>query len=93
MSEVLVVIDHADGEVKKPTYELLTIARRLGEPSAVFFGSPEQGDAVAEKVKRYGAAKVYVIDDAAIKGFLVAPKAEALEQLVKQLAEKASSGG
>ena len=48
---------------------------------------------MAEKVKRYGAAKVYVIDDAAIKGFLVAPKAEALEQLVKQLAEKASSGG
>ena len=38
MSEVLVVIDHADGEVKKPTYELLTIARRLGEPSAVFIG-------------------------------------------------------
>ncbi len=89
MSEVLVVIDHAEGEVKKPTYELLTIARRLGEPSAVFFGSPEQGDAVAEKVKKYGAAKVYVVDDAQIKGFLVAPKAEALQQL----AEKASSDG
>jgi electron transfer flavoprotein alpha subunit len=88
MSEVLVVVDHADGEVKKPTYELLTIARRLGEPSAVFFGSPEQGDAVAEKVKKYGAAKVYVVDDAQIKGFLVAPKAEALQQL----AEKSSGG-
>ncbi|GAA1939406.1 electron transfer flavoprotein subunit alpha/FixB family protein [Nocardioides hwasunensis] len=84
MSEVLVVIDHADGEVKKPTFELLTIARRLGEPSAVFFGSPDQGDAVAEKVKKYGAAKVYVIDDAQIKGFLVAPKAEALQQLVEK---------
>lgn len=93
MSEVLVVIDHADGEVKKPTYELLTIARRLGEPSAVFFGSPDQGDAVAEKVKKYGAAKVYVVDDAPIKGFLVAPKAEALEQLTKQLAEKAGGDG
>ena len=81
MSEVLVVVDHADGEVKKPTYELLTIARRLGEPAAVFFGSPDQGDAVAEKVKKYGAVKVYVIDDAQIKGFLVAPKAEALQQL------------
>jgi electron transfer flavoprotein alpha subunit len=84
MSEVLVVIDHAEGEVKKPTYELLTIAKRLGEPSAVFFGSPEQGDAVAEKVKKYGAGKVYVVDDAQIKGFLVAPKAEALEQLVEK---------
>ena len=84
MSEVLVVVDHADGEVKKPTYELLTIAKRLGEPSAVFFGSPEQGDAVAEKVKKYGAEKVYVVDDAQIKGFLVAPKAEALQQLVEK---------
>ena len=84
MSEVLVVVDHADGEVKKPTYELLTIARRLGEPSAVFFGSPEQGDAVAEKVKKYGAAKVYVVDDAQIKGYLVAPKAEALQQLAEK---------
>jgi electron transfer flavoprotein alpha subunit len=48
MSEVLVVIDHAEGEVKKPTYELLTIAARLGEPSAVYFGASAQGDAVAE---------------------------------------------
>ena len=84
MSEVLVVVDHADGEVKKPTYELLTIARRLGEPVAVFFGSPDKADAVAEKVKKYGAAKLYVIDDAQIKGFLVAPKAEALQQLVEK---------
>ena len=68
MSEVLVLIDHADGEVKKPTYELLTIARRLGEPSAVFIGSGDQGSAVAEKVKKYGAAKVYVVDDAEFKG-------------------------
>lgn len=82
MSEVLVLVDHADGEVKKPTYELLTIARRLGEPSAVFIGSGDQGAAVAEKVKKYGAEKVYVVDDAQIKGYLVAPKAEALQQLV-----------
>jgi electron transfer flavoprotein alpha subunit len=83
MSEVLVVVDHAAGEVKKPTYELLTLARRLGEPSAVFFGSPDQGDAVAEKVKKYGAGKVYVVDDAQIKGYLVAPQAEALQQLAQ----------
>ena len=35
MSEVLVLVDHVDGAVKKPTYELLTLARRLGEPSEV----------------------------------------------------------
>ncbi|WP_110241967.1 electron transfer flavoprotein subunit alpha/FixB family protein [Nocardioides gilvus] len=82
MSEVLVLVDHVDGAVKKPTYELLALAARLGEPSAVFIGSADQGAAVADAVKGYGAAKVYVVDDAQIKGYLVAPKAEALEQLI-----------
>ena len=84
MSEVLVLIDHVDGAVRKPTYELLTIAKRLGEPSAVFIGSSAQGADVAEKVKKYGAEKVYVVDDAQIKGYLVAPKAEALQQLAEK---------
>ena len=39
MSEVLVLVDHLDGAVRKPTYELLTIAKRLGEPSAVVIGA------------------------------------------------------
>ena len=43
---------------------------------------------MAEAVKRYGAEKVYVVDDAQIKGYLVAPKAEALQQL----AEKSGAG-
>jgi electron transfer flavoprotein alpha subunit len=86
MSEILVLIDHVEGAVRKPTYELLTIAKRLGEPSAVFIGPADKGAEVAEKVKAYGAAKVYVVDDAQLKGYLVAPKAEALQQL----AEKAS---
>ena len=87
MSEVLVLVDHADGAVKKPTYELLTIAKRLGEPSAVFIGSADAGAQVAEAVAKYGAEKVYVVDDAEIKGFLVAPKAEALQQLVDQVGD------
>lgn len=86
MSEVLVLIDHVDGAVRKPTYELLAIAKRLGEPSAVFIGGADKAADVAEKVKAYGAEKVYVVDDAQIKGYLVAPKAEVLQQL----AEKAS---
>jgi electron transfer flavoprotein alpha subunit len=89
MSEVLVLVDHADGAVKKPTLELLTLAQRLGEPSAVFIGASAQGADVAKTVAGYGADKVYVVDDAEIKGFLVAPKAEALAQLV----EKVGNGG
>jgi electron transfer flavoprotein alpha subunit len=88
MSEILVVVDHAEGAVKKPTYEMLTLAARLGEPSAVFLGPADKNAEVAEAVKKYGAAKVYAVDDAPLKGFLVAPKAEALQQLV----EKSSPG-
>ncbi|GAB3259074.1 electron transfer flavoprotein subunit alpha/FixB family protein [Nocardioides dilutus] len=84
MSEVLVLIDHVDGAVRKPTYELLTIAKRLGEPSAVFIGGSDKAAEVADKVKKYGAEKVYVVDDAEIKGYLVAPKAEALQQLAEK---------
>ena len=88
MSEILVVVDHAEGAVKKPTYEMLTLAARLGEPSAVFIGPADKNGEVAEAVKKYGAAKVYAVDDAPLKGYLVAPKAEALQQLV----EKTSPG-
>jgi len=89
MTEILVLVDHVDGAVRKPTNELLTIAKRLGEPSAVFIGAADKADAVVESVKKFGAEKVYVVDDAEIKGYLVAPKAEVLQQLV----EKTGAGG
>ncbi|OUZ11291.1 electron transfer flavoprotein subunit alpha [Aeromicrobium sp. PE09-221] len=78
MSEVLVLIDAPEGKVAKPSLELLTIARRIGEPSAVVFGSADNG-VLAE----YGAEKIYTLDDAAYDEFLVVPKADALTQLAK----------
>jgi electron transfer flavoprotein alpha subunit len=80
MSEVLVLVDHVDGAVRKTTNELLTIARRLGEPSAVFIGA--LSDEAAAALKSYGAEKIYAVDDADIKGYLVAPKADVLAHLV-----------
>jgi electron transfer flavoprotein alpha subunit len=77
MSEVLVLIDAVDGKATKPSLELLTIARRLGTPSAVVFGSDVPGT-----VAEYGAEKIYQLDDAVYDEFLVGPKAEALAQLV-----------
>ncbi len=84
MSEVLVLIDHVEGAVRKPTYELLTIARRLGEPSAVYIGPADKAAEAAEKVKAYGAEKVYVVDDTEIRGYLVVPKVEAIQQLMEK---------
>ena len=84
MAEVLVLVDHVDGAVKKPTYEMLTIARRLGEPSAAYLGPAAAAAEVATAVAAYGAEKVYVVDDAPLRGYLVAPRAEALEQLARR---------
>ena len=84
MSEVLVLVDHVGGNVTKPTLELLTLAKRMGEPSAVVVGSSDDVSAATEKLKSYGAEKIYAVDDSEIKGYLVAPKAEALQQLVEK---------
>jgi electron transfer flavoprotein alpha subunit len=80
MSEVLVLVDHVDGSVRKSTLELLTIARRLGEPSAVFIG-PGLANA-QEALARYGAQKVYRAESPELTDYLVAPRAELLAQLV-----------
>ncbi len=81
MAEVLVLVDHADGEVRKTTSELLTIARRLGEPSAVYIGEGASGANAA--LAKFGAEKVYVVAGD-FSDYLVAPQAEALAQLVEK---------
>jgi electron transfer flavoprotein alpha subunit len=82
MAEVLVLVDHANGTVRKTTAELLTIARRLGEPSAVFVG--DGFDAAKETLAKYGAEKVYRVESADVTDYLVAPQAEVLAQLVEK---------
>jgi electron transfer flavoprotein alpha subunit len=80
MAEVLVLAEHAGGEVKKVTVELLTAARRLGEPSVVWTGpGAEEGKA---RLAEFGAVKVYASDSADLADYPVAPKAELLAQLV-----------
>ena len=84
MAEVLVLVDAADGAVKKSTLELLTAARSIGEPSAVVIGAPGTAAAVKATLAEYGAAKVYVAESDDLDGFLVAPKAEVLASIAGQ---------
>jgi electron transfer flavoprotein alpha subunit len=83
MPEVLIVAEHADSHVSKPALELLTLARRIGDPVAVVFG--ETDDTVAKVMGEYGAIRVLVVTDPAIDEYLVAPKAEALAQIAENL--------
>ncbi|MEY2965055.1 MAG: electron transfer flavoprotein subunit alpha/FixB family protein [Candidatus Nanopelagicales bacterium] len=81
MSEILVLVEHSDGAVKKVTLELLTLARSLGTPAAVWLGAG-CSDAAVATLGEYGADKVYVADSAELDDFLVAPKAEAMARVL-----------
>ncbi|MFI6577149.1 electron transfer flavoprotein subunit alpha/FixB family protein [Nocardiopsis sp. NPDC050513] len=80
MAEVLVLVDHVDGQVKKVTTELLTAARRIGEPAAVWVGDGVESGRAA--LAEFGAEKVYVAP-AELDDYVVAPKAELLAKLAQ----------
>ncbi|MEV4072609.1 electron transfer flavoprotein subunit alpha/FixB family protein [Nonomuraea fuscirosea] len=81
MSEILVLVEQVEGEVKKVTLELLTLARTLGTPAAVWAGPGITAEAKA-RLAEYGAEKIYVAGSGDLVDHVVAPKAELLAQLV-----------
>ncbi len=66
-----------DGAVRKPTLELLTLARRIGEPVAVALGAG--ADATAAVLAEHGAVKVLTADAPEFADYLVVPKVDALQ--------------
>jgi electron transfer flavoprotein alpha subunit len=80
MGEILVLVEHDAGTLKKVTLELLTAARAFGAPAAVFVGPGF--DTAASRLAEYGAAKVYVAETPEITDYVVAPTAELLASLV-----------
>ena len=83
MSEVLIVAEHVDSHVSKPALELLTLARRIGEPVAVVFG--DTSETIAKELGEYGAVRVLTVTDPAMDDYLVAPQAEALAQIAEAM--------
>ena len=82
MAEVLVLVEHDDGNVKKVTHELLTLARSLGEPSAVVVGPG--ADAALASLAEYGATTVYAVDGDGVLDHPVTPTVAALEAVLSQ---------
>src|SRR5579871_16601 len=82
MAEILVLAEHDGENVKKVTLELVTLARRFGEPSVVWTGPG--AEAAQARLAEYGAARVYVAADPDYDEYVVAPKAELLAELAKQ---------
>jgi electron transfer flavoprotein alpha subunit len=82
MSELLVLIDHSDGAVRKVSLQTLTVARSLAEASggsvsAVWLG--EGAADVADTLGAYGATKLYHWDSADAQAYVTLPQVEALQ--------------
>jgi len=85
MAEVLVLVEHADGELKKVTSELITAARALGTPSAVVVAAPGTTDKLLEGLKAAGAEKVYAAESDVVDQFLITPAVDVLSGLAEQV--------
>lgn len=89
MAEVLVLVEHAEGALKKVSSELITAARALGEPAAVVVGSPGTAAPLVDGLKAAGAAKIYVAESDSVDEYLITPQVDVLAQL----AESAAAAG
>jgi electron transfer flavoprotein alpha subunit len=89
MAEVLVLVEHADGALKKVTAELLTAARRLGEPAAVVVGAPGAAAPLIDGLKAAGAEKIYVAESDTAENYLITPYVDVLASLAESSAPAA----
>ena len=83
MAEVLVLVEHADGALKKVSSELITAARVLGEPVAVVVGKPGTADPLVDGLKAAGATKIYVAESDTAENYLITPSVDVLAALAE----------
>ena len=83
MAEVLVLVEHAEGALKKVTSELITAARALGDPAAVVVGAPGTTAPLVDGLKEAGAAKIYVAESEDVDKYLITPVVDVLASLAE----------
>jgi electron transfer flavoprotein alpha subunit len=86
MAEVLVLVEHAEGALKKISAELITAARKLGEPAAVVVGKPGTAEPLIDGLKVAGAAKIYVAESDEAESYLITPQVDVLASLAESAA-------
>jgi len=81
MPTVLVLAVPAETGVARASLELLTLARRVGEPVVVVLD--EVDATAAAELAAHGATRVLSVQDPAFADFLVVPRVEALTQITQ----------
>src|ERR1700712_598290 len=82
MSDVVVLVEHADGSIKKLTTELLTAAAKLGSPVAVVVGPAGTAAALSEQLGAAGATKIFAAEGSNPGVTLLTPQVAALAAAV-----------
>lgn len=83
MAEVLVLVEHVEGTLKKVSAELITAARVLGEPAAVVVGASGTAASLVAGLKAAGAAKIYVAESDIVDNYLITPVVDVLAALAE----------
>ena len=78
MSDVLVLVDHADGAPTRIVGELLAAAARIGTPTAVVVGEPGTAAGLATALGKVGAVKIFAAESVGLGGFLLTPQVAGL---------------
>ncbi|MGE0614277.1 MAG: electron transfer flavoprotein subunit alpha/FixB family protein [Bacteriovoracia bacterium] len=82
MAKALIIAEHRDGKLKKSTFELIGATAAAGiETHAVLMGDGVAG--LAAELGQYGAKKVHLVEDAALKFY----SAEAYSKCVLEVAK------
>jgi electron transfer flavoprotein alpha subunit len=71
MSEILVLVQHQNGQIRKSTTELLTLARRLGEPAAVYLGGGYEN--AAPTLAEFGVTRTYRVEAEGLAEYHLVP--------------------
>ncbi|MEW9670525.1 electron transfer flavoprotein subunit alpha/FixB family protein [Ammoniphilus sp. 3BR4] len=83
---ILVVAETRDGQLRNVSLEALSVARKIadgGEVSAVLVGRNENSH--ADKLARYGADKIYVLENDQLDQYTSSAYTQAFVQMVEQL--------
>jgi electron transfer flavoprotein alpha subunit len=83
MAKVYVVAEHRDGRLKKSTFELLGASSAAGnETHAILLGEGVEG--LAKELGQYGAAKVHIGQNPALKLYTAEAYAKAVAEIAKK---------
>lgn len=83
MTDILVLVEHDEGNPKKVSNQILTAAKRVGdgEVSAAIFGAGAAG--AADKVGEFGASKAFLWEASEADDYSTEPRVAALQAAIE----------